>query len=78
MVSSSLDQRVMGISAEQFFTIPRRIAVSGGDEKLDAVRGALRGGWINVLITDRTLAQQLVDVRGEPDESADGPGQPTR
>lgn len=78
VVSSSLDQRVMGISAEQFFTIPRRIAVSGGDEKLDAVRGALRGGWINVLITDRTLAQQLVDVRGEPDESADGPGQPTR
>ena len=57
---SALDDRVMGISPEQFMRIPRRIGVCGGDEKFDAARGALRGGWLTVLVTDRELAERLV------------------
>jgi DNA-binding transcriptional regulator LsrR (DeoR family) len=66
LIESSLDNRVMGISAAQFFRIPRRIGVAGGEHKFDAVRAAARGGWINVLITDLVLAQRLV-ADAEPD-----------
>ncbi|MBK9158068.1 MAG: sugar-binding transcriptional regulator [Micropruina sp.] len=57
---SDLDARVMGITAAQFLAIPRRIGVAGGTHKVEAVRGAARGGWINVLITDLSLAQALI------------------
>lgn len=61
LVRSGLDERVMGISAEQFFGIPRRIGVAGGAAKFQAIRGAARGGWVNVLITDRESARHLVE-----------------
>lgn len=70
LVESSLDERVMGISPRQFFRIPRRVGVAGGQQKFEAVRAAARGGWITVLITDLALAQRLADASAhEP-----GPG----
>lgn len=62
LVESSLDERVMGISPTQFFRIPRRVGVAGGQQKFEAVRAAARGGWITVLITDLALAQRLADA----------------
>jgi len=60
LVSSEFDGRVMGISPEALRSIPRRIAVAGGSSKVPAIRGALRGGWVNVLITDVDTARALV------------------
>lgn len=62
LVESSLDERVMGISPTQFFRIPRRVGVAGGQQKFEAVRAAARGGWITVLVTDLALAQRLADA----------------
>lgn len=61
LVSSEFDGRVMGISPEALRSIPRRIAVAGGSSKVAAIRGALRGGWVNVLITDVDTARALVE-----------------
>lgn len=36
------------------------VAVAGGLEKKDAIIGALRGGYVDVLITDETVAQGLI------------------
>jgi len=58
-VNSSLCQRVVGIPIEQLLGIDRRIGVAGGSEKFKAILGALRGGYINVLITDHITAQKL-------------------
>jgi DNA-binding transcriptional regulator LsrR (DeoR family) len=60
-VRSTLDQRLIGITLAELVKIPRRIGVAGGDRKFSAIRGALRGGWVNVLITDLELARRLVD-----------------
>jgi DNA-binding transcriptional regulator LsrR (DeoR family) len=60
-VSSPLDARVLGIAAERLHAIPRRIGVAGGAQKYPAVRAALRGGWINVLITDTASAHRLAE-----------------
>jgi DNA-binding transcriptional regulator LsrR (DeoR family) len=64
-VDSPLDARVLGIAPEQLHAIPRRIGVAGGAQKYPAVRAALRGGWINVLITDAASAQRLAEESPE-------------
>lgn len=59
-VVTDLDDRVIGISPDALRAIPRRIAVAGGVRKVAAIRGALRGGWVSVLITDVRTARALV------------------
>lgn len=60
-VRSTLDQRLIGITPAELLNVPRRIGVAGGARKFSAIRGALRGGWVNVLITDLEMAQRLVE-----------------
>ena len=38
----------------------RVVGIAGGHRKTAAIRGALRGGLVNVLITDRGTAERLV------------------
>jgi len=59
-VISAFDERVIAISLEQLRRAPRRVGIAGTPEKLDAIRGALEGGLLNVLITDRFTAERLV------------------
>jgi len=59
-VQLPLDNRVISIRLEQLARIKRSVGIAGGMRKLAAIRGALRGGWINVLITDRVLAEALI------------------
>lgn len=60
LVRTFLDNRVVSMSLEQLRKVDRAIGVAGGRRKFDAIRGALRGRWINILITDRFTAEQLV------------------
>lgn len=60
-VTSSVDERVIGIDLDTFRSIPRRVAVAGGPTKVAAIRAALRGGWVNVLVTDLSTARALLD-----------------
>jgi DNA-binding transcriptional regulator LsrR (DeoR family) len=59
-VRSELDQRVLGLSAAQVRSDDvRSVGVAGGMRKYAAIRAALLGHWVDVLITDRTVAEQL-------------------
>ena len=60
-IASDLDHRVIGISAEALRAVPRRIGIAGGTRKFTAIRAALRGGWIDVLITDLGTAERLTE-----------------
>lgn len=51
---------VVGICLETLKNIPNVIAVAGGMEKVSALLGALRGGYIKTLITDTISAQALL------------------
>ncbi len=44
--------------------MPRVIGIAGGDNKVEAILGALRGGFINILITDEETALKIIE-RGE-------------
>jgi DNA-binding transcriptional regulator LsrR (DeoR family) len=59
-MSSNLDDRVIGITLQQLKEVERVVGVGGGRRRLAAIRGALEGAWINVLITDRFIAERLV------------------
>ena len=60
-VTTPFGERVLGIGIEQIRRTRRRIGVAGGVRKLDAIRAALRGGWLTTLITDLHTAQHLLD-----------------
>ena len=45
--------------------IPVRIGIAGGKEKTEAISAAVKGGYINVLITDLQTAKDLLAYRKE-------------
>ena len=61
-IASDLDALVIGVTLEQLRRCPRRLAVAGGPSKYDAIRGSLRGGWINSLVTDVRTAEHLLQA----------------
>ena len=60
-VATDLDERVLGIELPAFLAIPRRVAVAGGPEKVPAIRGALAGRLVNVLVSDEDTARALLE-----------------
>ncbi|MGH2381585.1 MAG: sugar-binding domain-containing protein, partial [Candidatus Limnocylindria bacterium] len=51
---------VIGLDLERLRRIPNVIAVAGGSEKCEAISGALRGGYVDTLVTDEPTAQGIV------------------
>ncbi|MAU13861.1 MAG: DNA-binding transcriptional regulator [Anaerolineaceae bacterium] len=60
-VNLPLDKRVVSIGLDQLKNVKRIVGVAGGKRKLNAIRGALNGQLINVLITDHQTAQALMN-----------------
>jgi DNA-binding transcriptional regulator LsrR (DeoR family) len=60
-VKTFLNDRVISMSLEQLRQVPRAIGIAGGRRKFRAILGALRGRWVNVLITDRCTAENLTN-----------------
>jgi DNA-binding transcriptional regulator LsrR (DeoR family) len=63
-VPSEIDNSVIGLSLEQIRGIDRVVGVAGGAAKLNAIRGALAGRLVDVLITDHITANHLLDNGG--------------
>lgn len=59
------DNTVIGIDVHRLRKVPRSIGIAGGQEKLSAIRGAIRGRYINVLITDAECAKALLSDEEE-------------
>lgn len=59
-VDEMLAKRRIGVSLEELKRIPQKIAVVSGEKKAQAVSGALKGGYIDVLYVDEKLAQKLL------------------
>ncbi len=52
---------VIGISLEQLRALDQVIGIAGGEEKVMAILSALRGGYLNTLITDTVTAQAVLE-----------------
>lgn len=55
-----LHDRVLGIGPQQLLRVPRRVGVAGGGSKFEAIRAAARGRWVDTLITDKYVAERLI------------------
>jgi DNA-binding transcriptional regulator LsrR (DeoR family) len=47
---------------DQLRGVERVVGIAGGSRKFAAIRGALNGGLINTLVTDRFTAERLVQI----------------
>ncbi|MGO8536130.1 sugar-binding domain-containing protein, partial [Rhizobium ruizarguesonis] len=63
-VAGPLDDRTVGISLDMLKNIGLRIAVAGGFDKVPALLAALRGGYVNVLITDAATGRGIMHADG--------------
>jgi DNA-binding transcriptional regulator LsrR (DeoR family) len=64
-IASDLDSRVIGLTLDEIRQIGHIVGVAGGSAKFNAIRAALVGKLVDVLVTDHLTAQRLLDVKGE-------------
>ena len=57
-----INKRVVGIGLDCLRTARRVVAVAGGQSKALAILGALRGGYLNTLITDERAARTILEA----------------
>ena len=62
LLDIDINRRVIGLAPKDLTAIPRVIAVSLGDEKLQSILGALRGHWIGGIITDHRTAEGILEL----------------
>lgn len=55
-----LHDRRIGIGIEELRSIPNVVGIAGGMHKVDAILGALRGGYLDVLVTTEDVARALL------------------
>jgi deoxyribonucleoside regulator len=61
-VLSELSDHILGLNIQDLKSMSSVIAVAGGSEKVLPIIGAVRGGYIDGLITDDATAEQLLDT----------------
>lgn len=61
VVDEDLRRKMIGISTQQIKKIPVRVGISYGKDKVEAIEGAIKGEMINVLVTDATTAEKLME-----------------
>ena len=61
LVGHPINDRVIGLTAEDIRNIPRVVAVAGGQDKKRTIKGAVNSGLIDVLITDNESGRMLVE-----------------
>jgi DNA-binding transcriptional regulator LsrR (DeoR family) len=69
-IRGSLNDRVIGMALEGLRQVRRSVAICGGKEKFPAILGAVRGKWINTLVTDQHTAQRLAKAQTRNDTAA--------
>lgn len=61
-IRTSLNDRLVSTPLETLRTLKNVIGIAGGSHKVDVIRSALRGGYLNELITDEETAVALCEV----------------
>ena len=65
VVKLPIHDRRIGIELTDLAQIPKVVGVAGGLHKVDAILGALRGGFLDVLVTNELAALRLLELEGK-------------
>jgi lsr operon transcriptional repressor len=60
VVPLPIHDRRIGIELSELAQIPKVVGVAGGQHKAEAILGALRGGYLDVLVTNELTALRLL------------------
>lgn len=61
------NKQVFGINLNKLKKVPYAIGIASGIHKAEAIHGAIRGGYINVLVTDARCAEALCRMNTDED-----------
>ncbi|MBU0642650.1 MAG: sugar-binding transcriptional regulator [Alphaproteobacteria bacterium] len=61
IVRSEFDERHITMALDDLLNVPERICIGGAPQKVGAIYGMLQARIANVLVTDETTAQSLID-----------------
>ena len=67
VVKLPIHDRRIGIELADLAQIPKVTGVAGGLHKVEAILGALRGGFLDVLVTNELTALRLLELEGVAD-----------
>ena len=70
VVRLPIHDRRIGIELADLAQIPKVVGVAGGLHKVDAILGALRGGFLDVLVTNELAALRLLELEGKATDRA--------
>ncbi len=73
-VHTKLDEMIIGVTLDQLANARQRWAAAGGPAKWEAIRAALVGGWLDILVTDKDTAEYLLGP--DPDAGPDAGARP--
>jgi len=60
--AKEFQSRLIGIKLQDLMRIPVRVGVAGGPEKVSPILGALRGGYITILVSDASTMQAVIEL----------------
>ena len=63
LIASDIEDRLISTSLEQLRSMDNVVGLAAGAQKVEAIRAVLRGGYLDVLITDEPTASLL--LKGE-------------
>lgn len=65
LIETSIENRLIGTPLDTLRKLDNVIGVAVGDDKVDAIRAVLKGGYIDILITDESTAIKLLEAENE-------------
>jgi len=60
IIKLSLQSKMIGLGLKELKRIPIVIGVACGEDKKEAILGALRGGYVNIIVTNERVAEYLI------------------
>jgi DNA-binding transcriptional regulator LsrR (DeoR family) len=64
-IGAPIDRRVIGIGLDVLREVPTVLGIAGGAVKAESILGALRGRYVDILVTDREAAELLLSGASE-------------
>jgi len=61
ILNLSLHNKMIGLGLKELKHIPIVIGVACGEDKKEAILGALRGGYVNIIVTNKKVAEYLIE-----------------
>ncbi len=63
VIDHPINQRIVSVSGDDFLRIPRRVMVSAGESKVEAIFAVLQKGLLTDVVTDQATAQALLKLK---------------